>query len=146
MSEINCKDGCIQVEKLLNDEKYDDRSDAEDANFDKLCKFKCYNSIREGDYGDMNYAVAAYAVEKGHLGCLQTLHKKYDLMWHADLAEVAIENNQFECLQYIMEHMGDVNCCRESLTNSNINDKCKEYIKRICRNCKVEMHPKKIEI
>ncbi len=91
-----CTDGCVEVELLIG---------YEEKNYNKLTQYECYQKI--DDYGHINYAVMAYATTHGHIDCLKKLHKNGS-MWHTDLAIVAAENDQIECLQYIIEEMGDI--------------------------------------
>ncbi len=95
---MQCNDGCIVVEKLLQGAETD-RLDIIDQNYDKLKQHKCFQEIEDEEYGHINYAVMAYAASNGHLNCIKTLHENTDVMWHTDLAIVAAENNQLDCLQ-----------------------------------------------
>ena len=132
-----CEDGCVAVEKILQGEdenfeecvekmetksKTNDMDDDDDEvtyddedrfsiihnRKDELRKYKCFREIDDGHFGHPNYSVTAYAVLHGHLECLKTLHKKVCAMWHVDLAQVAHESNQPECLDYILKCMGNV--------------------------------------
>lgn len=104
---MQCLDGCIEFADQIYNHQSDDMYEVIDNNFDLLKKFKCTQPIIDGDYGHINYALMAYATKNGHLECLKKLHK-LGADWHTDLAEVAAENNQIECLKYIMERMGRV--------------------------------------
>jgi len=111
---MTCDKGCVMVDRILQgefdeDEECNDRSDIIDLFNTELSQYPCFLEIVEGEYGHLNYAVAAYAVEKGHLNCLKELYETTDgFMWHNDLASVAIENKRLEELKYILERMGDV--------------------------------------
>ena len=52
-------------------------------------------------------------------------------MYHSDLAIIAIEHDNFECLQYIVEHLGDVTL---DIDINNVGENCKEYVKNILCN------------
>ena len=129
---MQCNDGCIVVEKLLQGAETD-RLDIIDQNYDKLKQHKCFQEIEDEEYGHINYAVMAYAASSGHLNCIKTLHENTDVMWHTDLAIVAAENNNLDCLQYIIEHMGDVSCGTTDFKDVT-SLKCKEYIAKVCKN------------
>lgn len=132
---MKCKDGCIQMGKILynNEEECDDMHEL--ITFDLLKKYKCGQPIIDGDYGHINYALMSYATKHGHLECLKKLHKEFGADWHSDLAQVAAENNQLECLKYIMENMGRVNCGKQIL-KMDISPECEKYINNICKHCK----------
>lgn len=71
----------------------------------------------------------------GHLDCLKEFHFIHDAGWRTDLAAVAIEHDQIKCLQYIMEKMDIVECCK-NIINSKTPKKYRQYIQKTCNNCK----------
>ena len=112
---MKCKKGCIDMGRILynvcrDDINTDTISEIENDKQNELCTLDCYNEIYQNDYGHINYALASYCAEKGHLECLEHLHedKDIELLWYNDLAIVAFENGNFECLLYIVKVMGDV--------------------------------------
>jgi hypothetical protein len=119
----NCKKGCYEVGVIL----YSDE-DAEETQKDELSKYEAYEQIWPGDYGHINYALAAYCVDIGHIECLKKLYTDLDLEWHLDLADCAIEKDNLECLKFIVEVMGDVKICSK---NKNVRKNCKEYVKQL---------------
>ena len=64
----NCNKGCYEVGVILFGDE-----DAEENQKDELSKYEAYEQICSGEYGHINYALAAYCVDKGHIECL----KKY---------------------------------------------------------------------
>jgi len=93
-----------------------------------------YQEIMEDDYGHINYALAAYCVIKGHNQCLKHLQRNSNFMWHADLATVTSENNNIECLKYILEYMGDVHV---PTIESETSDKIMTFIINLINNTNV---------
>jgi hypothetical protein len=142
---MNCEDGCVEVELLLQqledrgNVSHGDKEDYDEEDWDymekdrkiveKIPDCKCSEEIMTDDCGDINYAVASYTVSHGHLDCLKTLHKDGGLMWHADLAVCAAEAGQLECLKYVLEKMGDVAILEKDFTHVTSN-KCIEYLNR----------------
>ena len=122
-----CDKNCCLVGKLLYCSEIDDIEEANDEYSDELLKCMSYQEIMEDDYGHINYALAAYCVIKGHNQCLKHLHRNSNFMWHADLATVASENNNIECLKYILEYMGDVHV---PTIESETSDKIKNYLEQ----------------
>lgn len=119
-----CDKGCVKVDKILQgeldeDELCDDRSEIIDIFDDQLSEYPCYLEIIDGDYGHLNYAVAAYVVKNGHFDCLKELYETTNgFMWHNDLASVAIENNRLNELKYILEKMGDIEDIKVLMRNA----------------------------
>ena len=90
---------------------------------------QCITGIfdNQDDYSDTNYEQIGRSVQYGHLECLKMLHFMGN-DWHQDIAVVAIENNELECLKYIIENMGRVNTKEQLLQTENISKKCVEYL------------------
>ena len=143
MSFFCCDDGCIKVELALQgdrnvlnctEEQYDDllendydRREISDTLCDHLRHFKCFQDAVIGyDCGHINYSVASYCVQNGHLNCLKYLHQNGGLHWHTDLAMVAIEHSQLSCLKYIVEFMGSY-CIDFQYDNKQSVGECMEY-------------------
>lgn len=135
-----CNDGCVLVECGLQgnsdilgctddeiEECYGDRRDIADQFSDKIKHLKCFQDAVIGyDYGHINYAVASYCVKNGHISCLRYLHQINNMLkWHNDIAEVAIENNQLECLKYILYFMGNFLIKSENISVFN---ECTEFL------------------
>jgi len=133
---MTCTHGCTKFAQILYDEEFEgDYYELVNIKYDELKNFKCADPIIDDEYGHINYALMAYATSHGHLDCLKELHVTYEAGWHTDLAGVAIENDQFECLQYIMEKMGGVQCGKD-IINSKTPKKYRQYIQKTCKNCK----------
>jgi|688.fasta_scaffold71798_6 hypothetical protein len=90
---------------------------------------QCITGIfdNQDDYSDPNYEQIGRSVQYGHLVCLKMLHFM-GKDWHNDIAVVAIENVQVECLKYIIENMGRVDTKEKLLQTENISSKCVEYL------------------
>jgi hypothetical protein len=129
-----CQDGCVPTEIWINfeEENYLDLDNYQETwNYlasEKVEKTQCLQVI--DDYGHWNYAVTAYAASKGHLKCLESL-RELGASYHSDIAIVAAENGQYECLVFIVknfteyeldltgtEHVEDPQC-REFLTQES---------------------------
>jgi len=117
----NCNKGCYEVGVILFGDE-----DAEENQKDELSKYEAYEQICSGEYGHINYALAAYCVDKGHIECLKKIYKNTDMMWHSDLADCAIERDDLECLNFIVEVMGDVKIC-----SKKVGVNCKEYVGKL---------------
>jgi hypothetical protein len=98
---MSCDKNCIDVGNILYVYPYN-KNDA------KLIKLEAYKSIVNGDFGHINYALAAYCVSNNHIECLKKLHQTVDLEWHNDLAIVALECNNITGLKYIVNEMRNV--------------------------------------
>jgi len=124
--ESKCCDGCVEVELILQSNEDISRSTLEYMYTDKLNEYKCYQALDQ--CGHINYAVMSYAAKKGHLDCIKYLHQNTYVMWHNDLAIVAAESDQLECLKYIVEQIGDVSVSLSCVTS----EECIKYIKTLC--------------
>lgn len=116
-----CEDGCVIVQRYLKSKRY----------IGRIRELKCYQEIINENYGHLNYAVMSYAASKGHIECIKQLHEKQlrendAALWHSDLAIVAAENDQLECLKYIIQQMGKVNC--DPNNYKDIPNRCKTYM------------------
>ena len=102
MNYNKCTDGCLETYLFLSKEKdmSDDQIDSE------ILNTNCYKAIISDDYNNENniYAVMSYAVSQGHIECVKILHT-YNAMWYTNIANIAIESNQFDCFRYIIEKM-----------------------------------------
>ena len=118
-----CNKGCVEVAKIVSE--YEDIEEAEENASSELQKYECYNKICEGDYGHITYALLAYCISNGHLDCIKKIRENEDYFfaYHADSADVAIENNNIEMLKYIVEELGDV-----TISTAHMNNECKKYI------------------
>ncbi len=123
---INCNKGCYEVGHILFGGEYEDRDEAEEKANDILHTYDAYESIWALDYGHMNYALAAYCVDVGHIECLKKLHSNVDLQWHSDLADCVIEKDNLECLKFVVEVMKGVNI--ES-NDKALGNNCRDYVK-----------------
>lgn len=66
---MRCNKGCSATRIIL----YDNECiyEAEDENQEVLDTFEAYRKVGPGDlYGHINYGLAAYCVDVGHLECL----------------------------------------------------------------------------
>lgn len=122
----NCVYGCCKVGEIFYKNKYNDDDNIENK-FDEISKYEAYNAIYSGEFGHENYALPAFCVCNGHLECLKKLHKnkEFKLMWHFDLSNVAIENDNLECLIYILENMGDVD---DKFDLNCVGKQCMNYV------------------
>jgi hypothetical protein len=122
----NCDKGCYEVGCILFSENYDSCCDAEENESVNLSNHEAYNEIVFGEYGHINYALAAYCVKMKHIECLKKIYKNTDMLWHSDLADCAIEEDDLECLKFIVEVMGDV-----EIYSKHIGINCKEYVEKL---------------
>lgn len=133
----DCDKGCYDVGIILfNTER--GPSFAEEKEGHILSRHEAYQKIYGGEYGHINYALATYCVHSGHLDCLKNIYKNTNMMWHADLADVAIEADNLECLKFIVDVMGDVTI---SSKDKEIKKNCKKYVKNL-DNRKIKLHTK----
>ena len=130
-----CKDECVEVENILqgdDNEEDDCRYTLMYKHHEKLSKYKCFNEIKDDEYGHPNYAVAAYAGCNNHLDCLKELNK-IDADCHFYLSVSVAESGNYECFKYVMEEYGDV--CKDKKAFTNVTDeRCKKYIDEVCKN------------
>ena len=57
----------------------------------------------ERKYDEFEYA-CEYAAAFGHLDCLKYLHETAKVPWNEEVLREAHENNQTECLQYLLDN------------------------------------------
>ena len=107
-----------------NEEDFE--TDEEDSDY-PVVDCDSYHAIISGEFGDLNYALAAYCVTVNHVECLQKLHQAKQIVWHDDLAVVAIEADHLECLRYVVEKMGDVTIKLFLPLGPN----CREYVQKL---------------
>ena len=131
-----CTNGCCEVGKYVYGENstfFDDEEDEE--NNDEDIEIKHYPAYEAyfGDYGDNNYALPAYCLEKNHLECLKQISKEPKFMYHGDLAICAIESDNLEFLKFIVECLGDVSI---DVKISDVGPNCLEYVKNLLKKYK----------
>ena len=130
-----CSKGCCEVgtyiygknSTFFDDDDYDNDNNKDDNN--TISHYEAFHALYIG--GHPNYNLPAYCVEIGHIECLKKISKEEDFMYHSDLAIVAIEHDNLECLQYIVEHLGDVKLVNDI---NDVGENCKEYVKNILCN------------
>jgi hypothetical protein len=108
---------------------------------------KCYSIVINEKYENLNHAVMKYAVSKGHIDCIKSLHSLHAL-WNTDIAEIAIETGHFECFKYIIENMAiEENCKiiirRKILDRALQIDEFSDYINNNMQNIKKYIEKKR---
>lgn len=124
-----CSKGCCNVGEILYGGHGPEEQELEEImeNNVELEKYPAFQEMFAGG-GHPNYALTAYCVEIGHVECLRTLSTLPYFMYHSDLAIVAAECDQLECLQFIIQVLGKVDLpARRHISGPN----CKEYITQL---------------
>lgn len=138
MTNWTCRDGCARVAAayLSHYDDSDENSDNVDVTWtERVRQCECFKAIAGGGYGGFHHAPMTYAAKHGHVQCLKELHG-LAAEWHSDLAIVALKADQLGCLQYVIEHMGNVYW---SVADTRDIDapRCRQYVDRYFAN-----HPK----
>ena len=124
---MDCDKKCYHVGITLhNTEMLLDKDPDMEIDESEIEGYDAFVAVVSGDFGHTNYALAAYCVTIGHVNCLKQLHTDAILQWHDDLADVAIECDNLECLTYVVAEMGDV-----TIHPSPIGPNCKEFVQRM---------------
>ncbi len=126
-----CSKGCCKVGQYIygKDSKffeYDSDSDNNNIDGNEISHYEAFDALY--DVGNPLYNLPAYCVEIGHIECLKTISKEEQFMYHADLAMIAVEQDNLECLKYIIEEMGDV---KLNLNDQDVGPNCKDYVNDI---------------
>ena len=106
-----CTKNCCKVGDIIFVDWHDSDCQICDVikrNGDILEKYDAFNEMFDNYGGHDNYALAWYCVKNNHLNCLKYISNIPGFMHHADLAICAAEFDNLECLQYILEEIGDV--------------------------------------
>lgn len=127
-----CLKNCCKVGDILYcmSNEYD-MEEIIDMYENELQKYDAYIEMQEIG-GHINYVLPYYCVEIGHVNCLKYISKLPNFMYHNDLAMCAIDNDQLECLQYIVENCPDIYMI-ESLDDWDIGENCMEYVKELTK-------------
>lgn len=129
-----CSKGCCEVGTYIygkNSTFFEDED--KDHDNDTIIQYEAFKALYND--GHPHYILPAYCVEIGHIECLKKIAKEEQFMYHSDLAQIAIEHDNLECLQYIVEDLGDVNV---DIDINNVGQHCKEYVCNIKKNKKKE--------
>ena len=131
----------IEYNELSSDHSsdgYDDGMVCSDTIHIPNENLKCYHSImldkKHGqiNYDQLNHAVMNYAVSKGHIDCVKTLHSLHAIL-DPDIANIAVETEQLECFKYIVEKIAigknrKIIISRKALDHALQLDKFSDYI------------------
>lgn len=126
-----CPKGCCEVGRIVygknsNFFHNDDDDENSEVNYSDIEHYEAFDGIYSG--GHPNYRLPAYCVEIGHYECLKTISKEEGFMYHGDMAFVAIEHDNLECLKYIVEELGDVSF---NIDIADVGPNCKEYVEQV---------------
>lgn len=120
-----CSKNCCKVGKIIYGSI---DSDIIEENITELETYKAFNEMYIDCCGDDNYLLPSYCVSIGHVNCLKQISKEKGFMYHSDLAIVAVENDQLECLKFIIEKLGHV---KTEFDMETIGPKCKKYVEKL---------------
>lgn len=135
-----CTKGCCEVGQHIYGENSTFFDDENNDNTDnEISHFEAYEALYDGCHPQYN--LPAYCVEINHVDCLKTISKEKNFMWHADLAIIAIENDNLEALIYIVDNMGDVEM---DIDMNDVGPNCKRYVKKLLIKLNGETYIKKV--
>lgn len=101
-----------------------------------LMKFNAFRQmLNSHEYGHYNYALITFCIKKRYLDSIRKMKKNRNIciMFHTNIADVSIENNNLDALLLSIEELGNVNirnidALKEFDKNNNLSNYLREII------------------